>query len=61
MGGVYPIKINNTFYSMIEKLPPQDIEKDDFTLKYWGYASFSTDNLSYYSKEGEVKKIIFSK
>lgn len=51
----YPIEINSTFHPLTEKIPMNDIENGtDYTLKYWGYASFVTNNRSYYSTSGEV-------
>jgi len=53
--GAYPVQINNSFYAMVNNLTQTDKEENsNQTLKYWGYASFSTKNLSYYSTAGEV-------
>ena len=57
MGNNYPINIRNHFYSMINPIPEGDKNfRTNHTLKYWGYASFMSENLTYYSKEGEVIK-----
>ena len=53
--GEYPVQINNSFYSLINKIPPQDLEPNsNCTFDYWGYVSLATKNLSYYSQQGEV-------
>lgn len=58
----YPVQIKNSFYSLIDKIPPQDLEPNsNYTFNYWGYVSLAAKNLSYYSQQGQVFIFIFFK